>query len=303
MVDGTAAARAADAFGTVCTAMVTPFTETGALDLDGAAALATHLVDAGNDSLVISGTTGESPTTTDDEKFELIRAVVGAVGSRARIIAGVGSFSTEHSVELAKHANKAGAHGVLVVTPYYSKPPQAGILHYMETVATAGDLPAMLYDIPGRSAVPITTDTLVRLAEHPNILAVKDAKGNLYESSWVMSRSDLVYYSGEDALNLALLAHGAIGVVSVVAHVCPAAYARMVRAATAGDFDAARAAHFETLPMVRAVMTRMQGAIAVKAALEAQGVLANRLVRSPLVSATADEVAILTDDLKQNGIL
>lgn len=147
MVDGTAAARAADAFGTVCTAMVTPFTDTGALDLDGAAALATHLVDAGNDSLVISGTTGESPTTTDDEKYELIRAVGGAVGSRARIIAGVGSFSTEHSVELAKQANKAGAHGVLIVTPYYSKPPQAGILHYMETVATAGDLPAMLYDI------------------------------------------------------------------------------------------------------------------------------------------------------------
>lgn len=303
MVDTGAAARAAEAFGTVCTAMVTPFTTSGALDLDGAAQLAAYLVDAGNDSLVLSGTTGESPTTTDDEKFELIRAVNSAVGDRARVITGVGSFSTEHSVELAKQANKAGADGVLIVTPYYSKPPQAGIMHYMETVATAADLPAMLYDIPGRSAVPITTETLVRLAEHPNILAVKDAKGNLYESSWVMSRSDLMYYSGEDALNLALLAHGAIGVVSVVAHVCADSYVRMVKGARAGDFEMARAAHFEALPMVGSIMTRMQGAIAVKAALEAQGVLANRLVRSPLVSATSEEVDAVTYDLKQNGYL
>ena len=167
-------------FGRMLTAMVTPFTAPGDLDLDATAALATHLVDAGNDGLVISGTTGESPTTTDAEKEALVRAVLDAVGDRARVVAGVGTYDTAHSVELARAAEKAGAHGVLVVTPYYNKPPQEGLVAHFTEVADATGLPAMLYDIPGRTGTAIQTETLLRLAQHDRIVAVKDAKGDLY---------------------------------------------------------------------------------------------------------------------------
>ncbi|WGW14004.1 4-hydroxy-tetrahydrodipicolinate synthase [Saxibacter everestensis] len=291
------------AFGTVSTAMATPFRADGALDLDGAAKLASYLVDLGNNSLVVSGTTGESPTTSDEEQDALLKVVLEAVGDRARVIAGVGTNDTAHSVQLARVAAETGAHGVLVVTPYYSKPPQSGIQAHIETVADATDLPVMIYDIPGRSGVPISTETLVRLAEHPRILAVKDAKGDLYETSWVMARSDLAYYSGEDALNYALLTHGAVGVVSVVGHVAAKAYAEMIGAVRAGNLLRARELHYEVLPVVRAIMTRTQGAIAVKAALEAQGVLTNRMVRLPLLPATDEEIRVLTEDLRQNGYL
>src|ERR671938_79856 len=202
-------------FGRVLTAMVTPFTADGALDLDGAQRLATHLVDAGNDGLIINGTTGESPTTSDAEKADLVRAVLEAVGDRAHVVAGVGTNDTHHSIELAREAERIGAHGLLVVTPYYNKPPQEGLYRHFTAVADATGLPVMLYDIPGRSGVPIKTETLVRLAGHPRIVAVKDAKNDLYEGSWVLSRTDLAIYSGSDELNLAWLCHGASGVVSV----------------------------------------------------------------------------------------
>jgi 4-hydroxy-tetrahydrodipicolinate synthase len=283
--------------------MVTGFADDGALDLDATAAIATHLVDSGCDSLVVSGTTGEAPTTSDEEKSRILRAVLDAVGDRARIIAGVGTFDTAHSVHLAREAEKAGAHGLLVVTPYYSKPPQAGLIAHFEAVADSTGLPVIVYDIPGRAGVPVQTETLVRLAEHPRIKAVKDAKGDLLASSWVMSRTDLAYYSGEDALNFALLAHGAVGVISVVGHFAAGDYARMVKAVAAGDFAAAREIHYRLLPVVRAVMERTQGAIAAKAALQAKQVLANRTMRSPLIEATDEEVAILTHDLNENGAL
>jgi 4-hydroxy-tetrahydrodipicolinate synthase len=290
-------------FGTLLTAMVTPFTADGTVDLDAAQRLAAHLVERGNDGLVVSGTTGESPTTSDAEKEALLRAVVEAVGDRATVVAGVGTYDTTHSVELAEHAAKAGAHGLLVVTPYYSKPPTEGLVQHFTAVADATELPVMLYDIPPRSAVRIGTPALLRLAEHPRIVAVKDATGDLFAGSEVMAGSGLAYYCGDDALNLAWLGHGAAGLVSVVAHVAAREYAAMVQAVDAGDLPAARRLHTRLIPAVRAIMTRTQGAITSKAALQLQGVLEHRTMRLPLVAATDDEVEQLRTDLKQSGVL
>ncbi len=289
-------------FGRVLTAMVTPFTADGGLDLDSAQALASHLVGQGCDGLVISGTTGESPTTTDEEKDSLLRAVIEAVGDRAQVVAGVGTYDTAHTVEGAKHAEKAGAAGLLIVTPYYSKPPQAGLIKHFTAVADATGLPAMLYDIPGRTGTPIRTETLIRLAEHPQIVAVKDAKGDLFATTQVLAETDLAYYSGEDALNLPLLAIGACGMVSVVAHVCAAQYVAMVRAVDAGDLVEARRINEAVIPAVRGIMTHTQGAIAAKAALELLGLLPYRTTRPPLIDATDEEIATLRADLKAAGL-
>ena len=290
-------------FGGMLIAMVTPFDADGGLDLDAAARLAVHLVDSGCEGLVISGTTGESPTTTDAEKDDLLRAVIEAVAGRAKVIAGVGTNDTHHTVELTRAAEKTGADGLLVVTPYYSKPPQAGLEAHFRAVADATGLPVVLYDIPGRTGVPIQTETLVRLGEHERIVAVKDAKDDLYAGSWVMARTDLVFYSGNDAMNLAWLAHGAAGMISVIGHVAAGSCRRMITAMDAGDLAAARAEHVALLPVVRGVMTRTQGAIMAKAALQLQGVLRHRTMRLPLVQATDDEVAALRADLEQAGVL
>ena len=296
------ATGAAAPFGRVLTAMVTPFDGAGALDLDAAASLAGYLVDNGHDGLVVNGTTGESPTTTDDEKQRLVRAVVEAVGHRATVVAGVGTNDTAHTITLARQAVDAGAHGLLLVTPYYSKPPQDGLAAHFRAVADATELSCMLYDIPGRSGVPIETETLVGLADHPRIAAVKDAKGDLYASAWVMARTDLAYYSGDDALNLAHLANGAVGMVSVVGHVCGPQHADLVAATDAGDLAAARAIARRLLPAVRGIMTRGQGAVMAKAALQAGGVLGERAVRLPLLAATDSQVAALRDDLSEAGL-
>jgi len=296
-------AEAPAAFGRVLTAMVTPFASDGGLDLDAAGRLATHLVDQGCDGLVVSGTTGEAPTTSSREQDDLLRAVLEAVGDRARVVAGVGTNDTAHTVELATAAEKTGAHAVLVVTPYYSKPPQEGLLAHFTAVADAVGLPVMLYDIPGRTGTPIHADSLRRLAEHPRIAAVKDAKGDLFEGSGVMADADLAYYSGDDQLNLPWLALGATGLVSVVGHVASDRYAAMVRAVDAGNLELARKLHVELLPLVTALMTRTQGAIAVKAALELTGILPNRSVRLPLTPASEDLVAALRVDLDQIGLL
>jgi 4-hydroxy-tetrahydrodipicolinate synthase len=290
-------------FGRVLTAMVTPFTDGGAVDLDAAARLASHLVERGHDGLVISGTTGESPTTDDEEQVALLRAVLEAVGNRAQVVAGIGTNDTRHTVEKARQAEKAGAHGLLLVSPYYSKPPQAGLLAHVRTVADASGLPVMLYDIPGRTGVPFETETLVRAAEHPRVVAVKDAKGDLYAGSWVMARSDLAFYSGDDAMNLAWLTHGAVGVVSVVGHVAGRQYATMVEAVLESDLATAQRVHRELLPAVRGVMTRTQGAIMAKAALQLLGVLENRAVRLPLVEATDEQVSLLRSDLAEAALL
>ncbi|PGH46152.1 4-hydroxy-tetrahydrodipicolinate synthase [Micromonospora sp. WMMA1996] len=288
-------------FGRVITAMVTPFTPDGALDLDGAARLARYLVDEqGNDALVLNGTTGESPTTTDAEKETLIRAVVEAVGDRARIVAGVGTNDTRHTVELAAQAEKAGAHGLLVVTPYYNKPPQAGLLRHFTTVADATGLPVMLYDIPHRSGVAIATDTLVKLSEHGRIVAVKDAKGDLTATSWVLARSDLAFYSGEDALTLPMLSIGAVGVVGTSTHFTGVGTKQMIEAFEAGDTAGALALHRRLLPLYTGIF-RTQGTILVKAGLATQG-LPSGPVRPPLVEATGDELAQLRADCAAAGL-
>ncbi|HET7312045.1 MAG TPA: 4-hydroxy-tetrahydrodipicolinate synthase [Mycobacteriales bacterium] len=289
-------------FGRMLTAMVTPMTADGTLDYDAAQRLAEHLVDRGNDGLVISGTTGESPTTSDEEKERLLRAVVEAVGARAHVVAGVGTYDTAHSVELARHAEKAGVTGLLVVTPYYSKPPQAGLVEHFSRIADSTGLGLMLYDIPARSGVAIATETLLHLAQHDRIVAVKDAKGDLHETTKVLAATDLAYYSGEDAINLPMFAIGAVGAVSVVGHVCAPEYVAMIRAVDDGDLDEARRINAAVLPAVRGIMTRTQGAIMAKAALELLGVVTNRAVRPPLVAATDEQVELLRADLTEAGL-
>jgi 4-hydroxy-tetrahydrodipicolinate synthase len=284
-------------FGHVLTAMVTPFDRDGGLDLESAAALASHLVDSGHDGLVIAGTTGESPTLDDDEQDRLLRTVVEAVGHRASVVAGVGTFDTSHSVQLARRATVAGADGLIVVTPYYSKPPQDGIAAHFATVADASDLPVMLYDIPGRTGVKLSAETLARCAEHPRIVAVKEASGDLYAGSWLLQSTDLALYSGDDALNLPWLAVGAVGIVSVVGHVAGHRYADMIRAVQAGDLETARKLDRSILPALAAIMTRTQGAIMAKAALQLQGHLPSRAVRLPLRPATEEQVTQLRADL------
>ena len=288
-------------FGRVLTAMVTPFTADGSLDLDGAARLADRLVSQGNDGLVVSGTTGEAPTTSDTEKSELLRAVVDAVGGRAHVLAGVGTYDTRHSTELARSAEKAGATGLLVVTPYYSRPPQAGLVAHATTIADATDLPVMLYDIPVRTGTALSHDTLLRLAEHPRILANKDAKGDLLATQRVMVGCDLAVYSGDDAMNLPLLALGAVGFVSVTGHLVADRHRQLLDAFLAGDVATARAVNDATLPITIGIMTRAQGAIMVKAALALLGSPVGP-VRLPLVEATESEIAVLTEDLVAGGL-
>ncbi|MEU8823129.1 4-hydroxy-tetrahydrodipicolinate synthase [Streptomyces sp. NPDC048636] len=287
-------------FGRVLTAMVTPFTSDGALDLDGAQRLAAHLVDAGNDGLIVNGTTGESPTTRDVEKAQLVRAVVEAVGDRAHVVAGASTNDTAHSVELARAAEQAGAHGLLAVTPYYSKPPQEGLLRHFTAIADATGLPVMLYDIPGRSGVPIGTETMVRLAEHPRIVANKDAKGDLGRASWAIARSRLAWYSGDDMLNLPLLSVGAVGFVSVVGHLVSPELRAMLEAHLAGDVAKATEIHQQLLPVFTG-MFRTQGVITTKAALALLGLPAGPL-RLPLVDLTREETEQLRRDLAAGGV-
>ncbi len=292
-------------FGRVLTAMVTPFADDASLDLEGAVRLATHLVDNDrHDGLVLSGTTGESPTTSDAEKESLLRAVIEAVGDRAFVVAGVGTNDTAHTIHLAEQAAKAGAHGLLVVTPYYNKPPQPALLAHFLAVADSTELPVMLYDIPGRTGTAIDTQTLVRAGEHKQIVAVKDAKGDFFAGSEVMARSDLAYYSGDDANNLGWLAHGAVGVVSVVGHGFGTSYAEMVEAVDAGDLVRAREIHVALIPAVQTIMSReSQGAVRAKAVAQLLGLIDSRRVRGPLLDASDEEMALVRGVLVDAAIL
>jgi 4-hydroxy-tetrahydrodipicolinate synthase len=288
-------------FGRMVTAMITPLTADREVDYDGAAALAEYLVtDMRNDGLVISGTTGESPTTTDAEKDRLLRAVIEAVGGRARVVAGVGTNDTAHSCELARQAERAGAAGLLVVTPYYNKPPQSGLAAHFTAVADATSLPVMLYDIPGRTGTPIATATLQQLAAHPRIVAVKDAKDDPAAMSQVTASTDLVFYCGSDMLNLPWLALGAAGFVSVVGHVVGDRLHEMIDAHATGRVGEALAIHRELLP-VYIGMFRTQGVITTKAALGMLG-RPGGPVRPPLCDATAEQVEQLRADLLAGGV-
>lgn len=274
-------------FGRMLTAMVTPFDEQGKLDLPTVRRLAAHLVDdLGNDGLVISGTTGESPTTSDAEKRELLGAVVSEVGDRANIVAGVGTNDTAHSIELARQAEQAGADGLLVVTPYYSLPPQQGIVDHFVAVADATQLPVALYDIPHRTGRAIDTASLLTLAQHPRIRAVKDAKKDLDASSQVMSATDLDFYSGDDAITLPLLAIGGVGVVGTSTHFTGRPVKRMIEAFLAGNNAEALRLHRALLPVFTGVFAT-QGCLMVKAGLAHQGLSVGHC-RAPLSAAPAE---------------
>jgi 4-hydroxy-tetrahydrodipicolinate synthase len=283
------------------TAMVTPMTAEGAVDFDGAARLADYLVtDMRNDGLVINGTTGEAPTTTDEEKDRLLRVVLEAVGTRAKVVAGVGTNITAHTIELARSAERAGVHGLLVVTPYYSKPPQPALEAHFSAVADATGLPMLIYDIPGRTGAAVATDTLVRLAAHPRIVGVKDAKDDPAATSHVLARTDLVYYCGTDMLNLPWLSLGAVGFISVVGHVTGDRLHEMIDAFGAGDVETARQIHYELIPVYTGLF-RNQGAVMTKAALDLLG-QPGGAVRGPLLAATEAERHQLALDLVAGGV-
>ncbi|SDR69450.1 dihydrodipicolinate synthase [Nocardioides scoriae] len=271
-------------FGRVLTAMVTPFDAEGGVDLDAAVAVAGYLADHGHDGVVISGTTGESPTTSVAEDGELLRAVSSAVGDRLQVVAGVGTNSTAHSLELTEQATKLGAAGVMVVTPYYSKPSQLGVLAHFDAVAAATDLPVMLYDVPGRTGTRVSWETYARAAERSNVVAVKEAVGDFAQGVRLVRDLGLALYSGDDVANLAWLAHGAAGVISVVGHASGDAHAAMVAAVDAGDLVRAQEIYHSLLPAIDAVMGAPNyGATTAKAALQLLGVLDNRRVRLPLL--------------------
>ena len=290
-------------FGRVLTAMVTAFADDGSVDVEATARVATHLADHGHDGVVVSGTTGEAPTTSTEEDGKILRAVIDAVGDRMTVVAGVGTNNTAHSVELAEQAFKIGADGVLLVTPYYNKPSQDGVAAHFEAVANATELPVMLYDIPGRAGVQIAEETYARVARHERIVAVKDAVGDLYRGVRIMADTGLAFYSGDDVLNLGWLTHGACGVVSVVGHVAGDDYAAMVRAVEAGDLAGALGIYRRLVPVVDAIMNRAPGAMMAKAAMQLLGVLDNRDVRLPLVPAADDLVEHLRGELVRAGLL
>jgi 4-hydroxy-tetrahydrodipicolinate synthase len=285
------------------TAMATAFTEDGAVDLDGTAAIAHHLVEHGNDGVVVSGTTGESPTTTVVEDSEILRAVKDAVGDRATVIAGVGTNSTAHSVELAVQAEKVGVDAVLLVAPYYNKPGQAGVLHHFTEVARASSLPVMLYDVPGRTGQAITLETYEAAARLEPVTSVKHATGDPLETIALRALGYDVY-SGDDALLLGYLAHGACGIVSVVGHAAGAGLREVIEQFDAGDPAAALASFTRLVPVIDAVMgVPNYGATTAKAALELLGVLDNRRVRGPLVPLDDHECSALRTALEKAGIL
>ncbi len=287
-------------FGRLLTAMVTPFNDDLSIDWAGVEKLAAHLVSTGHDGIVVNGTTGEAPTTSDDEKIEIIKVVRNAVSGRAKVIAGAGNNETTHSVEQAEMAAKAGADGLLVVTPYYNKPPQAGIEAHFRAMADATDVPVMLYDIPGRTGMQIEPDTIVKLAAHPNIVALKDAKGDVASTSWVIKRCGIPVYSGDDILNLPLLSVGAVGFVSVCGHTVGADLRAMLDAWFSGNSEKALEIHQKLLPVYTGTF-RTQGAILTKAALSMMGLPGGK-VRLPLVDATESQVSQLREDLRAGGV-
>ncbi len=287
-------------FGRLITAMVTPFAKDGSIDWDGVATLANHLADHGHDAIAVNGTTGEAPTTKSSEKLEIIKVVKSAVGSRVKVLSGAGDNETSYTVEQAKRSADAGADGLLIVAPYYNKPPQAGIEAHFKAVAAATDLPIMMYDIPGRTGVEIESDTIVRLFELPNIVALKDAKGNLAATSDVIARSGIPVYSGDDILNLPFLSIGAVGFVSVCGHTVGSELKEMLDAWFAGDTARALEIHQKLIPVFKGTF-RTQGAILTKAAMTLMG-LPGGTTRLPLVDATPAQIATLREDLIAGGV-
>lgn len=288
-------------FGQVLVALVTPFTADGEVDWNDVEKHIDDVVSQGADGIVVTGTTGETSTLTDDEKVKLVEVGKKVAGSRAKVIMGGPSNETAHAIELAKKSAKAGADGIMAVTPYYNKPTQAGVLTHFRMVADATDLPFIVYDIPGRAGIQVQYETILRLAKHPNIVAIKDAKGDFSEVSRVLNQTDLLYFSGDDANVLPHLAIGASGLIGVTANVAPAAYRALVNAVNAGDLATATQEHQALEPLVRAIMTHVPGTVATKYVLHGLGKISSPRVRLPLVGPEEWEAAHIEDEIAALG--
>ena len=288
-------------FGQVLVALVTPFTADGEVHWDDVEKHIDDVIRGGADGIVVTGTTGETSTLTDPEKIKLVEVAKSVAGGRAKIITGGGSNETAHALELYKHSEAAGADGIMIVTPYYNKPTQAGILTHFRMIADHTDLPVILYDIPGRTGVPIKYETILRAAKHPNILAVKDAKGDLSEVSRVLNQTDLLYFAGDDAMTLPTLAIGGTGVIGVTANVAPTPYRTIIDAVNSNDLATATAAHQSLEPLVRAVMTHVPGTVAAKYILHGLGRITSPRVRLPLVGPEDSEAAMIEDEIALVG--
>lgn len=284
-------------FGQVLVALVTPMTSDGEVDWPAVARHMDDVINAGADGILVTGTTGETSTLTDAEKIRLVEVGKDVAAGRAKIITGGGSNETAHAIQLYRASQKAGADGILVVTPYYNKPTQAGVLTHFRLIADATDLPMMLYDIPSRAGIPIQYETILRLAKHPNILAIKDAKGNFSEVSRVLNQTDLMYFSGDDTNVLPHLAIGATGLVGVTANIAAAPYRAMVDAVNRGDLATATAQHKKLEPLARAVMTHVPGTVSAKYILHGLGRIGSPRVRLPLVGPEEWEAAVIEEEL------
>jgi 4-hydroxy-tetrahydrodipicolinate synthase len=290
--------RSADLlFGSNLVAMATPMHRDGSISDSGLGNLVEHLLATGCDGIVVGGTTGESPTVTEGENARLVRAVADQSRNRARVIAGIGTYDTAASIRRAHQAEAAGADALLLVCPYYSRPTQAGVVAHCLAVADATELPVMLYDVPARTGIALEAPTLIELAAHPQIRAVKDAKGDLFEAMSVMARTSLAYYCGIDELSLPYLACGATGLVSVVGNVVADRNADLIRAVRSGDLDLAQEIQSSLIPLVDAIMRTSQGAIMAKAALAEIGIIPHATVRLPLLEPPPSHLQRLTDAL------
>ena len=284
-------------FGQVLVALVTPFTADGEVDWPSVEKHIDNVISHGADGIVVSGTTGETSTLTDAEKLQLVQVAKSVSAGRAKVLTGGGSNETAHAMQLARQSEKAGADGNLVVTPYYNKPTQAGLLTHFRMIADSTDLPVILYDIPGRTGVPIKYETILRLAKHPNILAIKDAKGDLAEVSRVLNQTDLIYFCGDDANVLPSLSIGVTGLIGVTANIAPTPYRHMIDAVNAGDLTTATAAHKALEPLVRAIMTHVPGTVSTKYVLHGLGRIGSPRVRLPLVGPEEWEAAQIEDEI------
>ena len=276
---------------------MTPFTADGEVDWDGVEKHIDDVIRAGADGIVVSGTTGETSTLTDPEKIRLVEVGKSVAAGRAKIITGGGSNETAHAMQLARQSEKAGADGNMIVTPYYNKPTQAGVLTHFRMIADSTDLPVILYDIPGRTGIPIAYETMLRAAKHPNILAIKDARGDMAQASRVLNQTDLMYFSGDDPNVLPHLAIGATGLIGVTANIAPTPYRHMVDAVNAGDLATATASHKRLEPLVRALMTHVPGTVATKYVLHGLGRIGSPRVRLPLVGPEESEAAQIEDEI------
>lgn len=290
-------------FGQVLVALVTPFLADGEVDWASFEQHVERCIASGADGIVVTGTTGETSTLTDPEKIRLVEVAKSVASGRAKVITGGGSNETAHAIELYRASEKAGADGIMIVTPYYNKPTQAGILTHFRMVADATDLPVILYDIPGRAGVEIKYETILRIAKHPNVLAIKDAKGDFSEVSRVLNQTDLMYFSGDDANVLPHLSIGATGLIGVTANITAAPYRTIVDAVNRGDLTTATAEHKKLEPLVRAVMTHIPGTVSAKYILHGLGQISSPRVRLPLVGPEEWEAAIIEDELALVGPL